>query len=197
MATNGRRIDVALLAEIAERWVVKPPYRDDPNAVDRVVNAAREVLGDKRKANGEIEAMRRAIGGLPWGVTIIDTEGRVILWNDAASRILDPAWAPGDPTAVDMPLLASKYLVHRYPSGEFVPQEEWPVSRALRGEETGWEVFCSSTEGCDAQRGDCPSKVPCERGVRVRLKAYPYRDTDGTILGGVSAFVRVEESNDG
>ena len=101
------------------------------------------------------------------GVIIFDAAGRMI----AANRALSEALGPDEPGA---PLSAvGRRVGVRLADGSPVPEERWPVSLALRGEDVdGVEMMAYDPQG---------------RPRWYTVNARPVRDAGGTIVAAVGA----------
>ncbi|HET7786859.1 MAG TPA: PAS domain-containing protein [Myxococcales bacterium] len=107
------------------------------------------------------------------GVTLADERGRIVFSNEAADRIL------GIPATDSRPEDWSAYYGVFMPdgSGPF-PSDQYPLVRALRGEETsGVEMLIRN-----------PSNPA---GVRITATGCPMRDENGRIAGASVVFRRV------
>lgn len=113
------------------------------------------------------EFWRSIFGSLGEGVIAVDENGKSLLWNAAAARVLRAG-------STDVPLSRwtetyGLYLpdtVTPYPPGDL------PIARAMRGEvAAAAEVFVRNP------------LVPC--GVWASMTATPWRDASGQVRGGV------------
>lgn len=78
------------------------------------------------------EAMLSAVlEALPVGVGVVDTEGRVLSLNPAGLRI--HGFPSTNEMCSDLQQNFGKFEL-RYPDGRLMPQQAWPIARALRGE---------------------------------------------------------------
>lgn len=128
-----------------------------------LTRAPRKVLD---LAERKLEAVLRTISE---GVVVVDTEGRVVQFNDEAKRI----W--GSPEA--MPFGRRSEYVGAHPeTGEMIASGEWPLVRVLKtGQATGSELTEIEVPG----RGD---------KLLLISSACPLRTDEGELLGAVAAF---------
>ena len=105
--TSGRQLFVSVSLDITERR-----------------KSEEEALATKSKLEAALAAMRD-------GVFILDAEGRFIDFNEAFAKF-HKFRSKEDcvRTFAELPAILSFFL----PGGEWVPPEEWPSQRALRGE---------------------------------------------------------------
>ncbi len=127
----------------------------------------------------EIETLRSTIYQLSEGVVVADREGKFLICNQAARKILAAASAEENPQAWS--------LFHnscRLPDGITpFPPEELPSTRALAGETVGeTEIFVSNTQ--------------CPAGLWVAAQASPLRNEAGEIRGSIVIFHDVTSKKD-
>lgn len=98
------------------------------------------------------------------GVIVVDAEGRPVIINEAARRLVQ-LWPPlADPLGAQVAESGLRYL-----DGRPVPPADAPLSRALRGETTGnCRLILSGLDAAD---------------VYVIFGAYPVRDEGGRLIG--------------
>ncbi|HVM33368.1 MAG TPA: PAS domain S-box protein [bacterium] len=114
--------------------------------------------------------MKSIVDNMGEGLLVCDGKGKTLFVNPAALEILggqvgDPLPQKGGP----------KNLVRRGEEGEALSPEEFPITKALRGEPSdGVELFIQN-----------PGKP---KGVHVVTTSRPLRDGKGGIKGGVSVF---------
>ncbi|HVB74093.1 MAG TPA: GAF domain-containing protein [Ktedonobacteraceae bacterium] len=109
------------------------------------------------------------------GITLTDMQGNVMILNDAASHFL------GIPKNYKNHLNA---FLRRYPTytveGRPMPEEDFPLTRALRGERIRAERFVT-------RRADGEERI-------LEINIAPMHDSHGKQIGVVSAFRDVSES---
>src|SRR3990172_761372 len=111
--------------------------------------------------------LETALASIVEGVIIVDAEGRKVLINEAAQRLLEyvpPGKSPGEKEVAALKL--------RYPDGPNVPPEETPLGRALKG-----ETVVDFPAVLDKPNGD---------DVFISNCASPVRDEEGRIIGAVT-----------
>jgi signal transduction histidine kinase len=135
-------------------------------------------LGMKRVSRfdgGQTELFRAVADAMAEGLVVADEQGEFVYLNPTAAHILGIG-----PAGSDASEWSRTYRVFLPDQGTLFPQEDYPLSRALRGERTdAVEQFI-----CNAGRPD---------GVFVRVSGRPIADAAGRITGAVAAFRDVTE----
>jgi signal transduction histidine kinase len=107
-------------------------------------------------------------------IIVCDEQGRFTFANAAARRM-----ALHDPRGTTLDVFASVWGAARYPDGRRVPLEEWPISRALRGETAvGREVRLIRPDGIHYD---------------VLISAAPLNNADGDLVGAVAGLLDITE----
>jgi len=116
------------------------------------------------------DALRLIFESLPWGVVVADQEGRLLFSNPAAERIA------GIGILEDLPdtgtFLEGWYLPDQI---SVVPPDRLPLVRAIRGQDVVDELIYLR----NSQR---------RPGMWIRVNAWPLKDSDGAVSGGVMLF---------
>jgi sigma-B regulation protein RsbU (phosphoserine phosphatase) len=129
---------------------------------------ARSVLTGQLSVSSRL--LRRIIDSLAEGVVVADAEGRFVLFNPAAGKILSLGF-------MDVPLTEwnSVYGCFKPDMVSPFPPEELPLARSLRGEAVDdCEIFI--------RRNGRPA------GGWISVSSRPISDGDGRTLGGVVTF---------
>ena len=116
------------------------------------------------------DALQLIFESLPWGVVVADQEGRFLFSNPAAERIA------GIGILEDLPdtgtFLEGWYLPDQI---SVVPPDHLPLVRAIRGQDVVDElIYLRNSQ----QRP----------GMWIRVNAWPLKDSDGAVSGGVMLF---------
>jgi signal transduction histidine kinase len=107
-------------------------------------------------------------------IAIADAGGRLLFFNAAARKI-----AQTDPEGSGLFNARAVWGDCFDPDGTQVPVEDWPISRALRGETTtGRELHIRHADGSRTY---------------IQIAATPVRDAGGDIIGGVTTFTDITE----
>ncbi len=164
---DARRVDSpeALREALAEPWDLVVSGR----APSLMAASAGEALVDRARI------LAGVVDGMADGVAVTDPEGRIMLFNRAAERLLGAA--PGPVHPYDWSRAYGLYL----PDGQTpFPAEQSPLVRALGGEESRDVELLVRNE-----------RVP--EGVFVSAIGTPLRDESGAVRGGVVVLRDVTE----
>ncbi len=125
-------------------------------------NAARAL-----SSPGSFELFHSILESMGDGIVVADEEGRFLLFNPAAERILGIGQLD-----VSLERWAEFYGVYNLDTGELVPSEMMPLTRAIRGEDSNQiELMIRN-----AARPD---------GLIISVTGRPLRDHEGHVCGGV------------
>ena len=103
------------------------------------------------------------------GLIAADEKGAFLLWNPAAEKIL------GSGPRMIPPESWSTYYGAYLPDGEtFVPAEQLPLSRAMKGEGADMEILIRP--------------LGTDRTTWIEVASHPLRDANGEVKGGVIVF---------
>jgi signal transduction histidine kinase len=107
-------------------------------------------------------------------IVVCDDEGRFTFANAAATRL-----ALQNPQDTTLDINPEVWGVAHYPDGRRLPLEEWPISRALRGETTvGREARMTRPDGSHYD---------------VLISAAPLNNADGDLVGAVAGLLDITE----
>lgn len=181
---DGRNIDVS---------VTISPIRDSRGAIVGASKIARDITERKRDENRlaeqaeelscQSEELRRSqqaletqtlmlrsvLDSMAEGLVAADTQGKFLLWNPAATKIVGMGAQdvpPGEWNrhyGVYMPDMVTRF-----------PIEQNPLTRAIQGEFSTAEMFLRNPE--------------LEEGVWIEISGSPLKDKNGIVRGGVAAF---------
>jgi len=116
------------------------------------------------------DALQVIFESLPWGVIVADQDGRFLFSNPAAEKILGidrVEVLPGDGASLEGWYLPDQSSV--------VPPDQLPLVRAILGQEVVDELIYLRNS----------HQHP---GVWIRVNAWPLKDSDGKVSGGVMMF---------
>ncbi|MGC1653804.1 MAG: ATP-binding protein, partial [Candidatus Sulfotelmatobacter sp.] len=103
------------------------------------------------------------------GLVAADEQGKFILWNPAATRIVGMGAENVPPGEWNQ-----HYGVYLPDTVTPLPSEQNPLARALHGETSTAEIFLRNPE--------------LERGAWIEISGSPLKGADGSLRGGVVAF---------
>ena len=174
---DGARIDVA--ATIS-------PIRDADGAVVGLSKVARDITERKRTEADlarhaeellhsqqalEIQKLilQSVLDSMEEGLVAADEQGAVILWNQAAAKILGLG-------ATNLPSQewTAHYGLYLDDMVTPFPSDQLPLARAIRGEACTAQIFVRNAE--------------LDEGVWIEVNGTPLKDRNGAVSGGVVAF---------
>jgi signal transduction histidine kinase/CheY-like chemotaxis protein len=165
-----RLTDAAASITYGQLTTITPVQRSDEvglltNALSRMVATVAEREDELRTRHREIETMLETV---PAAFIVVDGRGHVRLQNRAASALVGPPPKIGSAMAkyrAEFTLLAR--------DGREIPEGQWPLARALRGE---------MVNGEDVEIRSRFASIP------ALAAAAPLRNANGEIEGAVVAF---------
>jgi PAS domain S-box-containing protein len=174
---DGTRIDVS---------VTISPIRDSSGAIVGASKITRDITERKRAEDvlaSQAEELARSraaletqtlmlqsvLDSMAEGLVAADENGKFILWNPAATRIVGMG-------AEDLPPgeWNSRYGVYLPDTLTPLPVEQNPLARAIQGKVSTAEIFVRNPE--------------LEEGVWLEISGGPLKSRDGSSRGGVVAF---------
>ncbi len=189
MRKDGKKIDVS---------VTISPVRDNSGAIVGASKIARDIT-DRKQAEaaltGQAEELSRqaaelsrshqaleaqtlmlqsVLDSMAEGLITADEQGRFVLWNPAAERILGMGASNIPPEE-----WTQHYGTYRADMVTPYPAEQLPLARAIRGEAISAQMFVCN-----------PALA---RGVWIEASGGPLKDKNGVTRGGVVAFRDITE----
>ena len=138
--------------------------------VSEKVQARQEIETLARRADERAGQLHAVLSAVSDPVVGIDLQGRVNYANETAARLLGV-----EPSPQRLQRLAEiiESIETYQPDGRRIPREDWPGSRALRGETISDHELLY--------------RLPGQPGLRwARVSAAPARDAQGRIIGAVT-----------
>jgi PAS domain S-box-containing protein len=144
--------------------------------LERRVEERTRALSDSSQAlKRQHELQRLILENIGDGVVVSDRDGRFLLWNRGAERIVG-----GRPPDVAPHQWPEHFGVFRNESGTLVPAEELPLVRAMRGEATEpVQLYLQGPRG--------------EHGRWVTATGRPLLGPDNAVEGGVITLIDITE----
>ena len=130
---------------------------------------AEELLRSQQALETQTLMLQSVLDSMAEGLVAADEQGKFIIWNPAATKIVGMGAAnvpPGEWTAhygVYLPDMVTPF-----------PPEQNPLLRAIRGEACTAEMYVRNPE--------------LEHGVWIEVSGGPLKGKDGVVRGGVVAF---------
>ncbi|MGB6331837.1 MAG: PAS domain S-box protein, partial [Candidatus Sulfotelmatobacter sp.] len=130
---------------------------------------AEELLRSRQALETQTLTLQSVLDSMAEGLVAADEQGKFILWNPAATRIVGMGAANVPPGEWNQ-----HYGVYLPDTVTPLPSEQNPLARALHGETSTAEIFLRNPE--------------LERGAWIEISGSPLKGTDGSLRGGVVAF---------
>ena len=136
---------------------------------EELAQQAAELHRSREALAAQSRTLQSVLNSIGEGLIAADVNGKFLLWNPAADRILGRGRA-------DVPLgeWARHFRVFLPDQTIPYPEEELPLARALRGHAASSEMFIRGEES--------------DHGAWIEASAQPMRDDNGTVCGGVVAI---------
>jgi PAS domain S-box-containing protein len=167
---DGQSIDVS---------VTISPIKESNGTVVGASTIARDITEHKRAEEelarsrqvlqSQTLMLRSVLDSMAEGLVAADAQGRFLIWNRAAERIV--GYGPADLAIQEWSAYFGEYLSDGVTP---FPAEQNPLARAIRGEACTAEIFLRN-----------PKIVG---GVWIEASATPMGNADGVAQGGVMAF---------
>jgi PAS domain S-box-containing protein len=136
-----------------------------------------ESLGERTRLNVQLrenqQRLKQSLEAVTAAVAVVDASGKFYYVNHAAVNLLGEGILSGSYSEV-----VKAFDAYRYPSGAPYPPEEWPLTRALRGEAS--------------QADDVEVRLP-DRSVLVSISGQPVFGEGGNLLYVVLTIVDTTE----
>jgi two-component system cell cycle sensor histidine kinase/response regulator CckA len=150
LARDGRRVDVSLTVS---------PVRDAAGAVVGASKVARDVTDRKRaeeavraatgRAEEALARMRAVFSASAGGLILADGAGHILEWNPVAVRL--HGYESESDLLRPVTEFAGAFTLSE-PGGPPLPFDQWPLPRALRGEEVTDHELCVRRSDTGAER---------------------------------------------
>jgi PAS domain S-box-containing protein len=160
LSSDGKpRQYVAIRADITERKL----------AGETLARQALELSSSQQALEAQTLMLQSVLDSMAEGLVAADEQGKFLIWNRAAERIV--GHGPADLPPQEWSEHYGNYLSDRITP---MPSEQLPLVRAIRGEVSTSEIFLRNP------------KVAA--GAWIEASGSPLRGKDGTLRGGVVAF---------
>jgi signal transduction histidine kinase len=181
VSARGRMELSTLNAELEERVeqrtaALQSEATEHKRAKDRLAGQAEELsrqteelLRSQQALETQTVTMQYVLDSMQEGLVAADEQGKFIIWNPAATRILGKG-------AVNLPIAqwTSHYGTYLEDSVTPFPSDQLPLVRALRGEASTVQMYVRNAE--------------LDHGVWIEASGSPLKGNDGVVRGGVVAF---------
>jgi PAS domain S-box-containing protein len=156
----------ALQSDITERKLAAEAQAGQASELSR---QAEELAHSRQALEMQTLMLQSVLDSMAEGLVAADQQGKFLIWNRAAERIVGygPAELP--------PQEWSEHYGNYLPDGVTpFPTEQLPLVRAIRGETSTTEVFLRNPK--------------VAQGAWIEVNGGPLKDKDGVVRGGVVAF---------
>ncbi len=130
---------------------------------------AGELASSREALETQSLLLRSVLDSMSEGLVAVDEQGRFMIWNPAAERIIGRGAANVSPDG-----WSNHYGVFLADTITPFPDDQNPLTMAIRGIASSAVMFIRNPE--------------LEQGVWLEVSANPLRDTNGKSCGGVAAF---------
>jgi PAS domain S-box-containing protein len=134
-----------------------------------LASQAEQLLRSQQALESQTLMLQSVLDSMVEGLVAADENGKFILWNPAATRIVGMGAENVTPGEWN-----SHYGVYLPDTITPLPNEQNPLARAIQGELTAAEIFLRNPE--------------LEEGVWLEISGGPLKGKDGGTRGGVVAF---------
>jgi PAS domain S-box-containing protein len=138
-------------------------------AQERLAAQAEELAASRHSLESQTLMLQSVLDSMAEGLVAADEQGKFVLWNTAAEKILGLGSADLVPQE-----WAEHYGLFLDDTVTPFPSEQLPLVRAIHGEANTSEMFVWNREVAE--------------GAWIEVSAGPRRGKDGTVCGGVAAF---------
>jgi len=164
---NGKpRQYMAIRADISERKQAEERLAGQTEELSR---QAAELLRSQMALETQTLMLRSVLDSMEEGLAAADEQGKFIIWNPAALKILGLG-------ATNLPSRdwSAHYGLYLQDMVTPFPADQLPLVRAIRGETTTTQMFVRNPE--------------LEHGTWIEVSGSPLKDKNGAVCGGVAAF---------
>jgi PAS domain S-box-containing protein len=134
-----------------------------------LVQQAEELARSRQALEGQTLMLHSVLDSMAEGLVTADEQGKFVLWNPAAEKILGMGVTNLPPEK-----WSEHYGIYEADMTTPFPAEQLPLVRAVHGEATTTEMFLRNPDLAE--------------GVWIEASGGPLRAKDGTVHGGVVAF---------
>jgi PAS domain S-box-containing protein len=157
--SHGRKLYTVILRDVTERKQAEGMLRAQ----------AEELVRSRGELEEKTLMLQSVLDSMSEGLVAVDEQGKFILWNPAAERIVGMGPEELSPEGWNL-----HYGVFLQDAVTPLPQEENPLTVAASGQVNSSVIFVRN------------AKVP--DGAYLEIYASPLRDRNGALRGGVTAF---------
>ena len=143
-----------------------------------LIRQAEELARSRQALEDKTLMLQSVLDSMSEGLVVADVEGKFIIWNPAADKLLGLR-----ATNIDIQEWSRHYGLYLPDTLTPFPSDQLPLARALQGEASTAVMFVRNPKLAE--------------GIFLEAYASPLKDNDGTLTGAVGAFRDVTESRRG
>ncbi|MFZ0146095.1 MAG: PAS domain S-box protein [Candidatus Sulfotelmatobacter sp.] len=164
---NGTIVGASKIArDITERKQAEARLSGQAEELSR---QAGELLRSREALETQTLMLQSVLDSMAEGLVAADEQGKFIIWNPAARKILGLGAAN-----LPAPDWTRHYGLYQEDMVTPFPPDRLPLARAIRGESSSAEIFVRNPQ--------------IEQGTWIEVGGGPLKDKDGAVRGGVVAF---------
>jgi PAS domain S-box-containing protein len=169
---NGEIVGASKIArDISERKRAETAFAGQAEELSRQTE---ELLRSRHELETQKMVLRSVLDSMSEGLVAADEQGKFIIWNPAAERIV--GLGPSDVSPGEWSAHYGTYLPDTVTP---FPAQQNPLLRAIRGEASSAEMYVHNPALAE--------------GIWIEASANPLKDANGVACGGVVAFRDITE----
>jgi two-component system, cell cycle sensor histidine kinase and response regulator CckA len=169
---NGERVIQCNIRDITARKLAEESFAAQGR---ELAKQAEELARSRQSLEEKTLMLQSVLDSMSEGLVVADVEGKFIIWNPAADKLLGLGAAN-----IDIQEWSHHYGLYLPDNLTPFPSDQLPLARAIQGEASTAVMFVRKPELAE--------------GIFLEAYANPLKDKDGMLNGGVVAFRDVTES---
>ena len=172
---NGERVIQCNIRDLSAR---QQPEESFAAQGKELIRQAEELARSRQALEDKTLMLQSVLDSMSEGLVVADVEGKLIIWNPAADKLLGLR-----ATNIDIQEWSRHYGLYLPDTVTPFPSDQLPLARAIQGEASTAVMFVRNPE--------------LAQGIFLEAYASPLKDNHGMLTGGVGAFRDVTESRRG
>jgi PAS domain S-box-containing protein len=169
---NGKRVIQCNIRDISARKQAEESFAAQGR---ELIRQAEELARSRQALEDKTLMLQSVLDSMSEGLVVADVEGKFIIWNPAADKLLGLRAAN-----IDIQEWSRHYGLYLPDTVTPFPSDQLPLARAIQGEASTAVMFVRNPEFAE--------------GIFLEAYASPLKDNGGILTGGVGAFRDVTES---